>query len=91
MEWVEEEGFQQVQFEVDSEIVAVAINRSEVDLSKFGGIIERCKQFLCFRRDCCVVVVRRDRNKAAHELACQSFSLVSPAVWHTPPNEVVLL
>ncbi|CAN1805614.1 hypothetical protein LINPERHAP1_LOCUS24336 [Linum perenne] len=86
MEWVEEEGFQQVQFEVDSEIVAKAVNGSESDLSEFGGIIDRCKQFLCFRRDCCVVVVRRDRNKAAHELACQSFSLVSPAVWHTPPE-----
>ncbi|CAN1191227.1 hypothetical protein LINPERHAP2_LOCUS40934 [Linum perenne] len=83
--WIEEEGFQQVVFEIDSEIVAGAVNGGDEDLSEFGGIVERCKQFLLVRRDCSVVVVRRDRNKAAHELARQSFSLVSPSVWHTPP------
>ncbi|CAN1800986.1 Putative ribonuclease H protein At1g65750 [Linum perenne] len=85
MVWIEEEGYQQVIFEVDSEIVAGAVNGRDEDLSEFGGIIERCRSFLHVRRDCSVVVVRRDRNKAAHELARQSFSLVSPSVWHTPP------
>ncbi|CAN1845493.1 hypothetical protein LINPERHAP1_LOCUS37861 [Linum perenne] len=86
MVWIEEEGCQLVIFEVDSEIVVGAVIGSDEDLSEFGGIIERCRLFLRVRRDCSVVVVRRDRNKAAHELARQSFSLVSPSVWHTPPE-----
>ncbi|CAN1153895.1 hypothetical protein LINPERHAP2_LOCUS19691 [Linum perenne] len=53
MEWLRAQGFQQVQFEVDVEVIS-AIKGSEEDSSEFGGIIERCKQFLLFTRFSCV-------------------------------------
>ncbi|CAN1145571.1 hypothetical protein LINPERHAP2_LOCUS14751 [Linum perenne] len=86
MEWIEAQGFQQMQFEVDLDVVVNAINSSVEDSSEFGGIVERCKHILLLRQDFRVLVVRRDRNKAANELAQQAFSLVSPSVWHTSPE-----
>ncbi|CAN1767936.1 hypothetical protein LINPERHAP1_LOCUS10452 [Linum perenne] len=83
--WVEHSVYTNVVFEVDSTEVEQAIKHGGRDVSEFGLIISECRHIVSSRQDFSVVVVRRDRNKAAHELAQQSYTFASPSVWHATP------
>ncbi|CAN1854604.1 hypothetical protein LINPERHAP1_LOCUS41395 [Linum perenne] len=87
--WIEQSGYEQVIFEVDSAEVESATRREGRESTEFGMIISDCKDVLVSRQDFRVVVVRRDRNKAAHELAQQSYTFASPSVWHASPSWLV--
>ncbi|CAN1729193.1 hypothetical protein LINPERHAP1_LOCUS527 [Linum perenne] len=86
MLWVEQSGYENVIFEVDSVEVEAATRRVRREGTEFGAIIDECRSVLLSRRDFKVVVVRRNRNKAAHELAQQSYTFASPSVWHASPS-----
>ncbi|CAN1164805.1 hypothetical protein LINPERHAP2_LOCUS25784 [Linum perenne] len=69
LRWVSEDGHDDLIFELDAESVRNALNDSVIDDSKFGCIIQQCRDFLLRFPRFRVQVVRRNRNQAAHLLA----------------------
>ncbi|CAN1178180.1 Putative ribonuclease H protein At1g65750 [Linum perenne] len=74
MKWIIEAGLERVIFEVDAEGVRNALRSTEQDESEFGCLIRNCRRVLNEFPQFEVQVVRRNRNRVAHELAQRSFS-----------------
>ncbi|CAN1163492.1 Putative ribonuclease H protein At1g65750 [Linum perenne] len=74
--WVNGLNMRNVIFETDSQMVALAVNGHEEDVTEFGAIVRSCKENLVPTHR--VVFVRRDRNEVAHCLARQSRFFASP-------------
>ncbi|CAN1842196.1 hypothetical protein LINPERHAP1_LOCUS36775 [Linum perenne] len=87
--WAVRSQLHQVVFEVDSQVVASAVNGQESNLTEFGVIIDGCRLILLANPGYEVVFVRRNRNVVAHELARRSFSLASPFEGYVPPTWLI--
>ncbi|CAN1285866.1 hypothetical protein LINPERPRIM_LOCUS19136 [Linum perenne] len=86
LSWVETEGFRQVLFESDAEVVMKAIQRGDVDITEFGELIQGCISIMGRNPDFSVSFVRREGNGVAHVLARHSSSCVTPTVGVTSPS-----
>ena len=78
IQWIYELQLINVDFEVDSKIVADFFNKGRGDITEFGSIIDSSIQFCnsCLTNSH-VEFIRRQANKVAHELAKVATSVPS--------------
>ncbi|CAN1254743.1 Putative ribonuclease H protein At1g65750 [Linum perenne] len=85
IKWAGEMRMQRVIYEMDSQIVAHAVNRDEVDRTEFGRIISKCREALQNQVNSKVRAVRRCSNGAAHVLARRSVYSTQSFIGEVPP------
>ncbi|CAN0919033.1 LINE-1 reverse transcriptase homolog [Linum grandiflorum] len=85
LRWVADMGLRNVEYEGDSQVLALALKSQEEDDSEFGRIVDSCRKLLLCMGDVSYSFVRRVRNTVADAIAKQSLFHVGCFVGTTPP------
>jgi len=79
--------FDNIDFELDSKITRDSFHTRTVDVTEFGLIIEACREiFSTSFTNSQVEFIRRQTNAAAHALAKETTSLISPMIYYVIPQ-----
>ncbi|XP_073064130.1 uncharacterized protein [Primulina eburnea] len=78
LSWIRNLDYPTVMFEVDAQIVHLAMRGNEKDNTEFGEIMESCRDIVSSKPGFSVHFVRRQANEVAHVLAKHSRFFDSP-------------
>lgn len=86
LKWMEVQGYQDVIFECDSELVVHALQEKAQYFSEVGHIFEDCKEKFRQRANFSICHVKKQANRAAHLMAKVPCLLDSFNCFLSPPN-----
>jgi len=87
LQWLHDMRMDNVDFVVDSKMVADAFNSNRTNVTEFGQIIAACKElFSSSFVNSRVEFNRRQANEVAHALACEATRSASPNIYLKVPD-----
>jgi ribonuclease HI len=85
LQWMHNSHMSNIHVETDCLQVVQAIKTNSRDCTEFGNIISMCRSLINMNQNCQVSYVRRQANRAAHDLAQATRFFASPQVFNYCP------